>query len=833
MGNVFLATIIVSVPEFGVALIATAGGTPDIKTLYVAHLPINDGTTGASPQVTYTDGTSVICMHDSVDFMKAYILAPASYATADLTDTLAAKALYNANTYTEADSKVFVNLLEQVLADSDLGFSNYSHGADIDEIPGDYDIIDQQGNTGIHVGRYVSQLRGSPMAFIDASNITHAIRTVASKLEKHLPLSVDIEDKELFTHDIAINDKEAFGVTEASPEFINVAPSELWQSTEAQYAIPLYRLQKMEGAAVDGKEELIIGDPPDTDVYHYCTTEPPILAKCRQSLMGEFTDASARGILSIKSPAIAGIHQINYNASRSFTEQDDILQPYEYKGEDETSPKKVSEEDLISDAAINKLLDKLFTGDYLETLKAKFAEHGLKVSSTEASIAAKIEKDGKEGGQVDGPTTEQQYGLPSSIALTDPVTGKQVTYYATTSFISQEPDGSILICDGYGSEIRMSRGNIYIGPALDLFLRPGRDLSTMVPRHQSFNAQEHTTINSSRDIYVRAVGNLKMVGATGEDGGMVVLECATDMTSNLNGLMLKSGCGTALTGNDIYIGRNSGIGLAKTRVEEPMQPGSIIIDACSSGAITQRCAEYMADANSICLVASYNNAASAIRINDTSIGIYTKGVELPATVMMTGKKSSEQITVFREGAATKLTIDTDSAPMLIVEGAIWTGKGLTSNGSSRICGQLIANGVASTNSECAVVDKRYGDPFEKVKIKKLDATVGLGEFTTNLLFSAAQSVYQDYYISMNGFSFPESYNVPQNIKVPGMLWQVATEQSGKGKFWKEQELTRPDGVITMCYPGYNVWINATVSQRNYKTVKLNTGYITNVSEGAN
>ena len=129
------------------------------------------------------------------------------------------------------------------------------------------------------------------------------------------------------------------------------------------------------------------------------------------------------------------------------------------------------------DAALNRLIDGLLEGDYREAVLKAMARHGLSVTRREGAV---LQAD-LPGGPVDG----EAYPPPESVELTDRVTGKVTRYYATSSFITQEPDGSICLCDGYGSEIRMSRGAIHISPALDLHLRPGRDLSAMAGRHQS------------------------------------------------------------------------------------------------------------------------------------------------------------------------------------------------------------------------------------------------------------------------------------------------------------------------------------------------------------
>lgn len=820
VSHVFLGTIVVSVPKFGVAIVAPEQGTLNATDTYLARLPLNDSTTGAISQANYVDGTAVVCMKDITALQRAYILCPAAYAAANFSDVLQSAALYNVDNYAEIDDKVFSQVLAYLLKSESISFRNYSHGADRDALPGDTDIIDLQGNTGLHIGRYLTQLRGSPMCYIDVENIANTVDVMAVTVEEHLPLQYKLTGSELSVKDIAVTDNEAFGLFEGIPLTINdgdVAYTD-------ENAIPIYRLQQTEGAAVDGRESIVIQPKEEP---HYCTVEPAILAKQRVSLNGALSAASANGICSIKTPAIQAIHQVNYDRARSFQEQQDILKPWEYEQQEEEEEDKPDDLGiLIDDAVINKILDKLLTGDYLEQLKVKMATHGLKVSTEEASLANQIEGEWKTGA-----TNAPSYSPPPSIVLTDPVTGKATQYFASTSLISQEPDGSILICDGYGSEIRMSRGNIYISPALDLYFRPGRDLSAMVPRHQSYNAQGHTTINASRSIYIRAVDDLKLVGATGDRGGMVTLESKAVTKGQYNGLMIKSLTGAALVSRgDIYIGRNSGAGVAENNVEPPADQGTIIIDACSNGVINMRASESTTDAQSIYVVASNSNAASAFRLSPSSAGLYTNGLELPVRVSMVGKQAQEKITLVRDGQEKEIELTTVlGAPQLVVEGHCLVGGQLQCNGAGHFCGQVTANGVGSTSRYCGVLDTSIGDPFKKVTIKKLDSHT-LAAFSAGMVVSAADYMYQDVFITVNGFSFPENYGVIDELRMPGMVWQ----EQATGDNWSEQPVISinraGEDQMSMCYPGFTVWNTAHISREGYEENSLLYGYRTNTTQ---
>lgn len=824
MANTFIGTIIASVPEFGIALVTSSAGSDTIKTLYIGHLPINDASTGAIPQAYLVDGSVVSCIKDPNHPHTVYIQTPVDYAIGDQHDSLEGRANCLIGDYNEADSDVFVKVLEGLLGSLAGNMKNFSQNVDINALPGDVDITDHNGTAGLHVGRYVAQLKGSPGCFIDVANITNKIRFIAEAIEKHLPLSYECDNWEVSVHDIAVSEAEAFGLADGAPMEVEDDNVQLVDAN----AIPLYRLQEAEGVAVDGKEELVVAFPTYTDV-HYCNTEPPILAKKRTALGGALSEASAAGITSIKSPAIRAIHQVNYNADRAQSEQDDILQPYEYKAQEQEEPEQHSVSDEISDAAINKLLDKLFTGDYLEKLKQKMAEHGLQVSTQNGSLANWISQNGD---FVPGATDKQEYGLPSSIELTDPVSGKKTTYYATTSFISQEPDGSILICDGYGSEIRMSRGNIYISPALDLFLRPGRDLSAMAGRHQSYNAQEHTTINSSKSVYIRAIEDLKMVGATG-GSGMVSLECAATEEDMLNtGLLIKSLQGATLVGSDLYIGINTGRGLTANVVEEPSKPGTIIIDACSKGSISMRSREQVCDSESICLVASQANAkmGSALLVKSSQIDLFTRRVEAPATFDIVAPKSNNQVVVVRNGESYTISMFFNTTPQLQVESSIVSGGDIIANGSGVFCKGAGAPSIVTNEGIYSVgkADKTFRDPFAPIDINKPEPSTGNGQNVSVAVINQAGYIYQDLYVGMNSFSFPQSFGVPTNLRVPGMRWQSEALEEGKYKTWEEKPVLSVDGqTSSMCYPGQAVWTEAQISKRGYELGSLMDSYIIN------
>ena len=54
--------------------------------------------------------------------------------------------------------------------------------------------------------------------------------------------------------------------------------------------------------------------------------------------------------------------------------------------------KEGTPEETVDDAALNKLIDTLTSGDYLELLQEKMAEKGLRISTLDGSIAGSFKK---------------------------------------------------------------------------------------------------------------------------------------------------------------------------------------------------------------------------------------------------------------------------------------------------------------------------------------------------------------------------------------------------------------------------------------------------------
>jgi len=98
-------------------------------------------------------------------------------------------------------------------------------------------------------------------------------------------------------------------------------------------------------------------------------------------------------------------------------------------------------------------------------------------------------------------------------------------YYYSRSIISQLPDGSIIIEDGYGSSIHMGGGNIFLSGPGDVWVKPGRNVVMWAPDDLIARAGSSVDITAANaDVRVKAERNLHMLSGNGGVVGGTFIE---------------------------------------------------------------------------------------------------------------------------------------------------------------------------------------------------------------------------------------------------------------------------------------------------------------------
>jgi len=103
--------------------------------------------------------------------------------------------------------------------------------------------------------------------------------------------------------------------------------------------------------------------------------------------------------------------------------------------------------------------------------------------------------------------------------------GHKVRYYQTKSCIHLADDGSVIIEDGYGSQIHMSAGNIHFTCQGDVFTRPGRSAITWAPRDIINRAGWCAELTAAKkDVRIKGENNVHVL-AGDDTKGCLLLEC--------------------------------------------------------------------------------------------------------------------------------------------------------------------------------------------------------------------------------------------------------------------------------------------------------------------
>jgi len=116
--------------------------------------------------------------------------------------------------------------------------------------------------------------------------------------------------------------------------------------------------------------------------------------------------------------------------------------------------------------------------------------------------------------------------LPAYVEKTiDGRPGHTVRYYKSRSCIKQLDDGGVLLEDGYGSQLLMTGGSIFLKCAGDVWQLPGRNAVTWAPHDAVLRAGNSADISAAKkDVRIKAEKNLHMLGGNSGNEGGILLE---------------------------------------------------------------------------------------------------------------------------------------------------------------------------------------------------------------------------------------------------------------------------------------------------------------------
>lgn len=756
------------------------------------------GTFGVSVAGLPAVGSSVIAWINKVTG-KGYILSvnpgggqPKSYKLFSLLHT------YSWNTPV-GDLTFSTQLQTLVSKYANSGVNSTPCGATQDTYPGDLVIGDKYGPSAFF-GRAQITIKGSGLAYTEFSGLDNSITVVAQRAQFDSFSQLIQHGTDISRQLTASGAKQGLGVlqTNSSKPVENNPGQGNTPSVDysAQSGDPIYRTQEFKGGLVSGQFSSVLSPLLD---QQYQDTDIPVLATSHVSYDGQTETVSAKSIRLIKTPDIYAPQQISDQTAAQLAQQ----QIPQFQAPQFTPTDKALQMDaLLQQSGTQYILRNQLTDQQILSLYSN------NVQCLAQPLTSRV-TDWTDSGQA----SQQQLAPCQYAQVTDTYTGQQKRVYKCTSFITQQQDGSILIKDGWGSQIRMTGGNIYISSALDTFIRPGRDCIGLIPRHMQLDANGAAVIASKKSVKVAAQGSLYLSSAVGGQDGYTVLQNRSK-TSSAGMVIRSNGDMSITTSRDLYIGVNDKT--SKNAGDKATRgTGSVCIDG------------------SVLLL----NSDNYIKATSGSIGLYgysgTTGAGMLITPNTTSISSQElylntgSVFVGALRGSGKVTIGNTDKQFTVSGG---TGAGVLHVRGHLQCrditaaGTLMVSGALGANSYM-VLGQQQVDIIPKVAPESLrtfrKSISKMFSFTITVPYlnypQQIQAWYNDNYICSKELSFIQSGVLSfGNYKMPRMCWQTKTKY---GKVFQPiiTVETGQDQPTSKSYPGKAAWKSGTIStlDQNY------------------
>ncbi len=174
-----------------------------------------------------------------------------------------------------------------------------------------------------------------------------------------------------------------------------------------------------------------------------------------------------------------------------------------------------------------------------------------------------------------------------------------VNYYNTASFFSLLDDGSVVIGDGYGSQITLTGGQIRLEAGGDVMLMSGSRVVTLADE-AIVRAHGSVDISSSKkDVRIKAENNLQMLAANSGNGSLLIESKSTggirqgydkslgESVSGSGIILLAKGGAVSTLASDVYL--RSGVEAGNAEGGR----GDIVLDAANGNGQISQYAAYM------------------------------------------------------------------------------------------------------------------------------------------------------------------------------------------------------------------------------------------------
>jgi len=362
--------------------------------------------------------------------------------------------------------------------------------------------------------------------------------------------------------------------------------------------------------------------------------------------------------------------------------------------------------------------------------------------------------------------------------------GHTHAYYRSKAGVYITDDGSIVLADAYGSEIRMGGGNVEITCQGDTSLQPGRNVNLLGGRDVILKAGQCVDISASeKDVRIKADSNLHVLAGNSGRGGLLLESRGEGMTESFSQQV-----GTDVVSNGVIIlaKKSQILQYAERTYTRTINGGSIILDA---------------DTGKGDMVRFINtDFATVSNQTQTLYGVQANDGRTP--VIET--HSSSQV-IFGQTAPLISNANQFLLPRgeMLVHGAVNAVGGFNQSSCRRKIGCIGASGasrvaqisqtIKTITNSLQITRSRY-----RQTIYRENTMVGNQAFITQVGFSCRSDDQYGY----------------TDLKFYEANWQRAFRQTGQGKKWREKRVLAPNGTQTMPFPGVKGWSNSATFLRS-------------------
>jgi hypothetical protein len=416
------------------------------------------------------------------------------------------------------------------------GLINYSCARALDILPGDYAQINQLG-LGMLLGQFMASIRATDLARLDLFYLDHFVRLAAYNFQR---ISAGYLENWLNDENEISGEKfltpypwEALGLKAPGEGFkdgefnLNSNDKEPGKAPTAEKQTGIYRFQKYQGFLGDLEKTIVLGIDQDGTYPETYESENKHFGLLEQTfgIDGSYTLRTAKQILFSKHVLIPVPKRLKKAEDGEGDSSTDAYKAAGLYGEGPEHTKKEFEwgRDDFPGIRGNQTLDlHSYLFNWYQQSSVFAHKKDFKLKDSKELKLGEIDKDRS---HIEGLKTRFQTPLPKVATVQiDHRTGA-VKYYQSTSSFGMLDDGSVVIEDGYGSQIKMSGGNISITCPGDVWLQPGRNLISMAPKDTIIRSGKSVDITASKkDVRIKAENNFHVLAGNDTPTGGIFLE---------------------------------------------------------------------------------------------------------------------------------------------------------------------------------------------------------------------------------------------------------------------------------------------------------------------